>query len=467
MIDNAKRESISQGLKHLRRRIRGLESPDFDKSLIMSAVCSSEKLTQNSPLENYADHELNFIYNMPLNHEYLSVMELFYAKFLKSENLEFRMDFDTAFKKLSPLMAFKSFNWILDWMTNDRRKKLRQFSDLKDYNDSEEIIGALEQFLNNLKALKSKNLLKAFFNQDEEKTAKMLIYYIKHHITDVKTMNMVLRVIKDMKNIHQYCSGEEFIKSHLDRGVVMPELSSDYLVTDQFEIKNPTHVQRHYERFWTFLDAHLDFGSSEFVNEMTTDVDFQKLALLYPWYQTSTSLENLEDNVMKCGGNIYDLQKKWIQTCLLETPAVDPGAVTKKTMDYLADKMDLSKKALEFAWSMTEQQGFVAEYFGDLFGLVFTVKGEVVIFEKSTIFLQTKDHSWRNVRSLEEVRIGTYVKLRAKIPNVAAKVWVYYDTKTEEPLKQTSKVTKGEITNFSEKLICHGKFVKTHHSTAI
>ena len=412
----------------------------------MMLSATSEKQNANSPLENYADHELNFIYNMPLNHEYLSVMELFYAKFLKSENLEFRMDFDTAFKKLSPLMAFKSFNWILDWMTNDRRKKLRQFSDLKDYNDSEEIIGALEQFLNNLKALKSKNLLKAFFNQDEEKTAKMLIYYIKHHITDVKTMNMVLRVIKDMKKIHQYCSGEEFIKSHMDRGVTMPELTSDYLTTDQFDIKNPTHVQRHYERFWTFLDQHLDLQGSEFVNEnITPDHEFQKLALLYPWYKTSTSLENLEDAVLKSAGNVHDVYKKWIQTCLLETIAVDPGAVAKKTMDYLADKLDLSKKALEFAWSMTEQQGFVAEYYGESFGLIFTVKGEVVIFEKSTIFLQTKDHSWRNVRSLEEVRIGTYVKLRAKIPNVAAKVWVYYDTKTEEPLKQTSKVTKGEI----------------------
>ena len=30
------------------------------------------------------------------------------------------MDFDQAFKKLSPFMAFKTFSWILDWMTNDR-----------------------------------------------------------------------------------------------------------------------------------------------------------------------------------------------------------------------------------------------------------------------------------------------------------------------------------------------------------
>ena len=47
-------------------------------------------------------------------------METFYGKFLKSENLDFRMDFDQAFKKLSPFMAFKTFAWILDWMTNDR-----------------------------------------------------------------------------------------------------------------------------------------------------------------------------------------------------------------------------------------------------------------------------------------------------------------------------------------------------------
>ena len=57
---------------------------------------------------------------MPLNSEYLSLLETFYGKFLKSENLDFRMDFDQAFKKLSPFMAFKTFSWILDWMTNDR-----------------------------------------------------------------------------------------------------------------------------------------------------------------------------------------------------------------------------------------------------------------------------------------------------------------------------------------------------------
>ena len=446
VIDNTKRESIAQGLKHLRRRIRGLESPDFDKSLIMT---STEKTNNPSPLENYADHELNFIYKMPLNHEYLSVMELFYAKFLKSENLEFRMDFDTAFKKLSPLMAFKSFNWILDWMTNDRRKKLRQVSDLKDFNDSEEIIGALEQFLNNLKVLKSKNLLKAFFNQDEEKTAKMLIYYIKHHITDIKTMNMVLKVIKDMKNIHQYFTGEPYIKNQIDSNrVSLPDLQQDLNFTNEnFEIRNGTHMQRHYERLWTFLDQNLDLTpeNNEFIgSDFHSDFEFQKLSILYPWYKTSTSLDYLEDTLVKSQGNLHDYLKKLLQTCLLEAPAVDPGMVVKKTVDFLVKKLDLPKKALEFAWSMTEQQGFVAEYYGESLGLIFTVKGEVVIFEKSNLFLQTKDHSWRNVRNLDEVRIGTYVKLRTKIPNVAAKVWVYYDTKTEEPLKPSSKVTKGK-----------------------
>ena len=68
-----------------------------------------------------SDQDLYFILDMPLNHEYLSLLETFYAKFLKTENLDFRMDFDQAFKKLSPFMAFKTFFWILNWMKCDRR----------------------------------------------------------------------------------------------------------------------------------------------------------------------------------------------------------------------------------------------------------------------------------------------------------------------------------------------------------
>ena len=52
-------------------------------------------------------------------------------------------------------------------------------------------------------------------------------------------------------------------------------------------------------------------------------------------------------------------------------------------IDYLADKGDLSKIALDFAWSLSESQGFVAHHYDDNVGIILTVKGEVIIFEKS------------------------------------------------------------------------------------
>ena len=114
-IDNSKRESIAYGLKKLRQKIRGRENLDHQ----VAALDKQDSLLSQY-LQTFNDHDLDFIYNMPLNSEYLSLLETFYGKFLKSENLDFRMDFDQAFKKLSPFMAFKTFSWILDWMTNDR-----------------------------------------------------------------------------------------------------------------------------------------------------------------------------------------------------------------------------------------------------------------------------------------------------------------------------------------------------------
>ena len=80
-----------------------------------------------------------------------------------------------------------------------RRKKLRQHSDLKYFNDSEEILGAVEQFWNNLKRMKAKPLFSAFLNEDKERTNKMLMYYIKYHILDLDRLAKVVKVSQDIK----------------------------------------------------------------------------------------------------------------------------------------------------------------------------------------------------------------------------------------------------------------------------
>ena len=75
-----------------------------------------------------------------------------------------------------------------------RRKKLRQHSDLKYFNDSEEILGAVEQFWNNLKRMRAKTLFSVFINEDIERTNKMLMYYIKYHILDLDRLAKVIKV---------------------------------------------------------------------------------------------------------------------------------------------------------------------------------------------------------------------------------------------------------------------------------
>ena len=95
---------------------------------------------------------------------------------------------------------FKESSYILHTFNDNcfysifRRKKLRQHSDLKYFNDSEEILGAVEQFWNNLKRMRAKHLVSAFLNEDKDRTSKMLIYYIKYHILDLDRLSKVAKV---------------------------------------------------------------------------------------------------------------------------------------------------------------------------------------------------------------------------------------------------------------------------------
>ena len=115
-IDSAKRDSIYIGLKKLRLRIRRHDSQDVyedRKNTIEEA--------QAKYLRDFKDSDVDFLYTMPLNDQYLAILDNFYSTFLKQENLDFKMDFDQAFRTLKPFLEDKTFLWILDWMTNDRR----------------------------------------------------------------------------------------------------------------------------------------------------------------------------------------------------------------------------------------------------------------------------------------------------------------------------------------------------------
>lgn len=438
-IDNAKRDSIAYGLKRLRQRIRSREdhSTPHDKSA--SASASTASLVEHASLTSFTVQDLDFIYDMPLNHEYLSLLETLYGRFLKSENLEFRMDFDQAFMKLSPFMAFKTFTWILDWMTNDRRKKLRQYSDLKYFNDSEEILGAVEQFWNDCKRSKAKQLFSVFLHQNQEQTHKMLICYMKHHIVNFARMKNVLKIIKELKpdEVSQFSSME------------LPSLKTEDLKSKaEFNI-DTNHMRKHYERFLTWLDLQLIRESLAFVqdanNHKLHDKDFQKLALVHAWYKSSKTCNDLEEDLLSSANSIKSLCEKWRNGFLNDYNGLDsdPGCVTKTTLDFLADKLELSKAALDFAWSISENQGFVAQHYNDSIGIIITVKGEVIIFEKSVVAIETSENHWTSVSNVQQLKIGTFVKVRVHPTKVAEKVWPIKDLKTKEPFRSTSTTVKG------------------------
>ena len=71
-VDNSKRESIAYGLKKLRQKIRGREDLDHQ----VAALDKQDSLLSQY-LQSFADQDLDFIYDMPLNSEYLSLLETF------------------------------------------------------------------------------------------------------------------------------------------------------------------------------------------------------------------------------------------------------------------------------------------------------------------------------------------------------------------------------------------------------
>lgn len=117
-IDSAKRESLFIGLKKLRQKIRKHDNQDnFEESRKTTTLEDVEA----KYLKDFKDSDVDFLYTMPLNEQYLAILDDFYSAFLKNENLDFKMDFDQAFRTLKPFLLDKTFLWVLDWMTNDRR----------------------------------------------------------------------------------------------------------------------------------------------------------------------------------------------------------------------------------------------------------------------------------------------------------------------------------------------------------
>ena len=91
--------------------------------------------------------------------------------------------------------------------------------------------------------------------------------------------------------------------------------------------------------------------------------------------------------------------------------------------------------------------GFVAHHYNESIGIILTVKGEIVIFEKSVVFKQEGYHDWCKIDQVQQLTVGSYVKLRKHPSNVAEKVWSCHDFGTLEPSRPASTNVKGDILN--------------------
>ena len=91
--------------------------------------------------------------------------------------------------------------------------------------------------------------------------------------------------------------------------------------------------------------------------------------------------------------------------------------------------------------------GFVAHHYNENIGIILTVKGEIVIFEKSVVFKQEGYHDWCKIDQVQQLTVGSYVKLRKHPSNVAEKVWSCHDFGTLEPSRPASTNVKGDILN--------------------
>ena len=114
--------------------------------------------------------------------------------------------------------------------------------------------------------------------------------------------------------------------------------------------------------------------------------------------------------------------------------------------------------------------GFVAHHYNENIGIILTVKGEIVIFEKSVVFKQEGYHDWCKIDQVQQLTVGSYVKLRKHPSNVAEKVWSCHDFGTLEPSRPASTNVKGIFFDPLRTSICNLTyyrliFIKGSHSS--
>ena len=61
------------------------------------------------------------------------------------------------------------------------------------------------------------------------------------------------------------------------------------------------------------------------------------------------------------------------------------------------------------------------------------------------MFRQEGYHDWCKINSVQQLAVGSYVKLRKHPTNVADKVWSCHDFRTQEPCRPASNNVKGKF----------------------
>ena len=147
--------------------------------------------------------------------------------------------------KLFAQLSVLSFSFTKKNLHIICRKKLRRNSDLKHFDDAEEILGAMEHFWHNLKRMKAKNLLLAFLGHDEINTIKMLLSFAKYQIYDLNKMTKVFKILKDL-NSQDKCPDEDFLSPKKDK-IPFPHLNVDFQTHSSIEPSINRYVSAHSE----------------------------------------------------------------------------------------------------------------------------------------------------------------------------------------------------------------------------
>ena len=143
-------------------------------------------------------------------------------------------------------------------------------------------------------------------------------------------------------------------------------------------------VKKHYQRFCTWLDMNIILGGLTFIQDglaSQPNFEFQKLAIMHTWYKTSQTMDDLENSLLKAGPSLKQILEHWSTNYInaYEDLEIDHGTILRKTVDYFADKLELSRIALSFAWSLSEEQGFVAQHYPSNIGLIGMVSHKMLI----------------------------------------------------------------------------------------